>query len=954
MSALHSLILLVVQQRRPKTKAKETNKCKIPSVRYVACVNSAYAEMADDHIREKTITRFFLKTCHLRRWVNENDVFAMFYCSEKATKADDSVDAGYDVIPLTTGSTAEFYIEPMLSCVGDVDTMHYRSDWLAIPAGYPPPTQLPTEFDSRVDVFEIVNSKFPGYVHLISSYFLTEYVDNDKYIAKQCKGGILTHSHAPDADDSAHGPAVFEERSFPSINLENGLSESHQSTDSVFCVRCPIWPSQAADWPTRHRNYGWPDSATVDRVVGNGCDVVGVAHHLCRQDEWMRQCQWRLSFSRAEIVLLNSWMPVQQVAYHMLRFFMKSKILTDSPDNAGGGTLSNYHIKTLMLWACELKSSSWWTEDLNLVRICVELLHTLAVWLTDASCRHYFINDCNLFDRLENSHYTEVTANRLMSITRAWFCEWYIDNYIYKCVLQFCPPSSVWRWMPNSSTLHAVAFLQNAVGLLAVVDHKRLFPTETSLRCFLAWSGIMAFVSRSSLTLRSYLCWTDQLTKTDQIVRLYFTAVVLLHVALKTTHYSLSDELLDVLSATCLQLNEVRRCLNARHSSELSLSQAAMLMKVVANNSRSTVQLIEIELAKAYLHRALRCKDSDSNSINCLANVYLAVLYYTTGQYQTAIDHCTLVTRSQDHSQCSSRVVQGELLPRIDQQIDSILGLVVFYQYTRAAAMNEEQEIRYASVFTIDLFAHYLHIKFLSVTKCRQLPQPSLADEIQRYRSCLCNSPEIFVTDVMVFNFANRTKYPSNDRLLTADRGETKSLIIIRQLDTSKLVELLQQSAVEHLTTCRELQAPVFDASPIIVIPDFKALYAYKCGQYQQCLQLSVHSVRKMIVGIDETVTYVSVPSLSELIQLLDDDITSLIGLMTLADRHSYPFTISWLSLSLYLMTQCQIKLRHSVTSLVTTLNYTHLARGKITETGSERSGDRHVLTFVEQKILKC
>jgi len=268
--------------------------------------------------------------------------------------------------------------------------------------------------------------------------------------------------------------------------------------------------------------------------------------------------------------------------------------------------------------------------------------------------------------------------------------------------------------------------------------------------------------------------------------------------------------------------------------------------------------------------------------------------------------------------------------------------------------MNEEQEIRYASVFTIDLFAHYLHIKFLSVTKCRQLPQLSLADEIQRYRSCLCNSPEIFVTDVMVFNFANRTKYPSNDRLLTADRGETKSLIIIRQLDTSKLVELLQQSAVEHLTTCRELQAPVFDASPIIVIPDFKALYAYKCGQYQQCLQLSVHSVRKMIVGIDETVTYVSVPSLSELIQLLDDDITSLIGLMTLADRHSYPFTISWLSLSLYLMTQCQIKLRHSVTSLVTTLNYTHLARGKITETGRERSGDWHVLTFVEQKILKC
>jgi len=32
-----------------------------------------------------------------------------------------------------------------------------------------------------------------------------------------------------------------------------------------------------------------------------------------------------------------------------------------------------------------------------------------------------------------------------------------------------------------------------------------------------------------------------------------------------------------------------------------------------------TVQLIEIELSKAYLRRALRCKDSDSVFICCLA-----------------------------------------------------------------------------------------------------------------------------------------------------------------------------------------------------------------------------------------------------------------------------------------------------------------------------------------------
>ena len=77
------------------------------------------------------------------------------------------------------------------------------------------------------------------------------------------------------------------------------------------------------------------------------------------------------------------------------------------------------------------------------------------------------------------------------------------------------------------------------------------------------------------------------------------------------------------------------------------------------------MQLVEIILWKAYLQRALRCRDSNSDSIYCLANVYLAVLYYTTGQYQTAIDHCTLVMRSQDHSQCSSHVVQGDFYQRL-------------------------------------------------------------------------------------------------------------------------------------------------------------------------------------------------------------------------------------------------------------------------------------------------
>ena len=509
--------------------------------------------------------------------------------------------------------------------------------------------------------------------------------------------------------------------------------------------------------------------------------------------------------------------------------------------------------------------------------------------------------------------------------------------------------------MTQRDDLHRIICLQEEVTAIVTLRlrNSRLM---NYFYFMMAQIFITQLVSVNSLSLRSCLWWIDQLAKTDQALHVYFTAVVFLHAAHKTTQSSLTDEMLDVLATTCLQSNDARRCLNARHSSVLSLGQAVKLMKVVANNSRSTVQLIEIELVKEYLHRALRYKDSDSNSIYCVLNVYLAVLYYTEGQYQMAIDHCALVTRLQDHSQCSSHVVQGEILPRIDDQVNSILGLVVFYEYTRAAELNEEQERRHVSVFTTELFAHYLHTKLLSFTEYRQL-----SDETLRYRSCLCSSPEVFTTDVMLFRFAFRTKYPPDDRLLSmAEKDETKSPILSR-LDASKLVELLQQSAVEHLSTCHELLARDFDSlgpGYVTVATDMRALHAYKCGQYRRCLQLSVSNIRSLVDGLSRGTTGPFICMYPELIQLFDDDVVALVGLKLLVNSSRGTVArrvlmgLSQPSLSLYLATRCQIELRHSVTSLATTLDYVRLAR---INSGQDTPEVVHqlLLQFVEQKILR-
>ena len=226
--------------------------------------------MADEGDVSKIVTTFLLNTCRLLPGISRRDVESVVLCSVIATM--DPLQDEAEHIPLTTGSVAEFYIEPMLPHVGDVDVMYYYNNMLAIPPGRPPPTQLPAEFHNYVKVAEIIDSHLPGYVYLPLRYLLTQCIDDDYF--EYDKRAYLSYN----SNGRYHGPAGFTYFSEP----------SRLSLDSVCCVRCLSWPPQAADWPTPHRNYGWPDSAIRDNVLSNGCDVVGVAHHQCRQHGWAK------------------------------------------------------------------------------------------------------------------------------------------------------------------------------------------------------------------------------------------------------------------------------------------------------------------------------------------------------------------------------------------------------------------------------------------------------------------------------------------------------------------------------------------------------------------------------------------------------------------------------------------------------------------------------------------
>jgi len=76
--------------------------------------------MADERVVSEIVTKFLLNTCRLRPQLSQCAVQAAMECASRAVLLDDAEVNG---IPLTSGSVAEFYIEPMLPHVGDIDLL---------------------------------------------------------------------------------------------------------------------------------------------------------------------------------------------------------------------------------------------------------------------------------------------------------------------------------------------------------------------------------------------------------------------------------------------------------------------------------------------------------------------------------------------------------------------------------------------------------------------------------------------------------------------------------------------------------------------------------------------------------------------------------------------------------------------------------------------------------------
>ena len=270
--------------------------------------------------------------------------------------------------------------------------------------------------------------------------------------------------------------------------------------------------------------------------------------------------------------------------------------------------------------------------------------------------------------------------------------------------------------------------------------------------------------------------------------------------------------------------------------------------------------------------------------------------------------------RSQDHSHYSLYLVQGQHLPKIEDNIDNALGLAVFYRYLRTATLTVHHMFTEgAGVFTPKLFAHYLFTKRLLVPKCRLIaasvvyPTAQTTSGQLRVYNILLYCKYLFTSDLVLCKLLNNSgmlQHPPRKNLFPPTSAE-----VIQ-------VQLLKQDSIENAINWTEFSRMLVLERSIAVssITGFLPLYLYICGLYDRCMKLCLDNIHA--ASNDDACRMLRIYcTYREFIQLMDSDVVSLLGLTLLVDRtagaqtnFTGPMTVSQLSLTLYLLTQSQSK----------------------------------------------
>jgi len=346
----------------------------------------------------------------------------------------------------------------------------------------------------------------------------------------------------------------------------------------------------------------------------------------------------------------------------------------------------------------------------------------------------------------------------------------------------------------------------------------------------------------------------------DSRLRDYVTAVTSLWIANIISIHSLTEGLLEVL----LAFFDVRTSV---------LSDAATTGLTDFSTVRTNaLEMLHNEMLKAYLIQTSVSQNEQAHTSR-VAHVLLAALYYNSGQFREAMDHCRHVMKHD----CSDGTLDsiGTFL-QLDESVDSVFGLIQFYRHVKRTTLipnlHEQEESKLA--FSAQLFAHYVHLKCSSVAdaKVHQI----------KYRRYLFVATLPLLTDILLFKSLKMQLNEFTETSVASFGNNDTESNASCCMDTSLLVTMIELVALEKLVKFRQSIVREVHSEQFPVLNEFELLHVYKCCLYKECLEMSHNHINMLLrAGCPRNQLFlIGTPTF---FSLLDGELLSLFGVMRLS-----------------------------------------------------------------------
>ena len=837
-------------------------------------------------------------------------------------------DPGRGTFTTLTGSAAEFNLTFLMSSIGDLDIMYWRNNEMAF-LDDDILTCLSShkteELHEVVECYKLeFDPYFPGYVTLTTVGTLKYCFISSKYYLE--KGQALYTFLRPNnnvvfastLNQTVHGPAIRIPENLRADLRNRLLSNSEDSTfavDWVEAIRCVSWPHQVSNFTRRERHYGWPTSETIEQCVEAGCDLVatGPPGLVNLPISHIELFYWRISFSRAEVILLRSWTPKQQIIYNMLRHYVKEEILSHREWIDADKIINSYLIKTKMLQFCENMSACWW-ENSDFVDICCAILRSLLEGIRGIYCENYFMENCNLLCHDVPPSTADNVKNALLILTKSNLRLWFLDRYHDYFVRNLGQD-------PSSSSE-----LQLKKAILRTFRIRRMFYSGIYTIYTLVEEVQEGQIHRYENTMR-------ELSRIDDRILDYFKAFAYLFVVknilFKQAKRSDSLYVIDFLTAMVLAnqphivRNHPSTFCSGTPVDRVLFVRSLQLSEYLSQMTSFPDFCLLAKLLQKTLKRLLK-QYGCSRKYLIHSNSNLAALMYAIGQHEKAMKYGEDLLKAIDNTELSSTADMFCYRLLYVSEMSTAFGFYLLYSFVTLGPI----EVRITVSHFVNLINILCRNPFLGGKATLHQTEPK--DNLEKnfpmdicfeavVRSSLSDQTPRKCYHYTELNNESRYIHPMNRKLFEYTK--------LKFALTDKLYDILVKLGTEHLTRFHMILAnDLLHHRRNKIWFHYRAMHLYKEKRFRKVLTLGHLQPARENYFFDFLPTPEFQPAVSECLSLyqhniilLDDDILQVIGLLLLYDNNHlnklHRLNKDWISpnfLVTYLKIQCLLKLGES------------------------------------------